>query len=149
MIRPGLFHRTTAISPEGVSVIEVETPVDKSNLVRLDDSYDRELTPYEGQEAMAPIDESCIRLDPPMEGQQSHYRLHDYDLTVERVNYHDSLRHRPSEEVIVVLEGGLFDASGEPILSHGDIVSADTLARLAATFSSPQGVSMLTIRKAG
>ena len=149
MIRPGLFHRTTAISPEGVSVIEVETPVDKSNLVRLDDSYDRELTPYESQEAMAPIDESCIRLDPPMEGQQSHYRLHDYDLTVERVNYHDSLRHRPSEEVIVVLEGGLFDASGEPILSHGDIVSADTLARLAATFSSPQGVSMLTIRKAG
>lgn len=148
MIRPGLFHRTEAISPEGISVIEVETPVDKSNLVRLEDEYDRQGTPYEGRESMVPMDDSCIKLDHPVEGKKFQYAFQDCDLCVEMVTDHENLMHRPPGEVIVVLDGGLFAASGEPILSHGDVVSADTMERLAATFNSPRGISMLTIRKA-
>ena len=42
MIRKGLFHQTKAISDGGISVFEIETPVDKHDLVRLEDKYGRE-----------------------------------------------------------------------------------------------------------
>ena len=47
MIRKGLFHSTCATSKEGACIFEIETPVDKYDLVRLKDSYGREGKPYE------------------------------------------------------------------------------------------------------
>ena len=146
MIRPGLFHATSSISTDGVAVIEVETPPDKSNLVRLEDEYDRKGRPYEGQEAMVPMNDGCITLDQPVEGKQFQYRLHECVLSVEKVKDNKGLQDRIPGEVIVVLDGGLFGTAGEPILSQGDVVSTDTLARLADTFCAPHGVGMLTIR---
>ena len=49
MIRKGLFHSTKAKSKNGVNIFEIETPVDKHDLVRLEDSYGREAKPYEGK----------------------------------------------------------------------------------------------------
>ena len=68
MIREGLFHSTRAISPEGIVVIETETPTAKENLVRLDDEYGRQEKPYEGREAILPLDETCVRLEAPEAG---------------------------------------------------------------------------------
>lgn len=42
----GVFHTTEAISENGVFVMEVETPSDKTDLVRLTDKYKRETQAY-------------------------------------------------------------------------------------------------------
>ncbi len=42
----GVFHTTEAISENGIFVMEIETPSDKTNLVRLKDKYLRELKGY-------------------------------------------------------------------------------------------------------
>jgi len=47
MIREGVFHSTLAKTP--LEMIEVETPNDKSDLLRLEDSYGRSGQPYEGE----------------------------------------------------------------------------------------------------
>ena len=47
MIRRGLFHSTKALSENGAFIFEIETPVDKQDLVRLNDLYGRESKPYE------------------------------------------------------------------------------------------------------
>lgn len=47
MIRRGLFHQTMAISDEGVIMLEIETPVDQDDLVRLVDTYGRTNQGYE------------------------------------------------------------------------------------------------------
>ena len=48
MIRKGLFHSTHA--PNGtLQLFEIETPVDKHDLVRLEDNYGRTGKPYEGR----------------------------------------------------------------------------------------------------
>lgn len=147
-IAKGVFHSTTGVSPGGISVIEVETPREKENLVRLDDEYKRDQVAYEGPEAMIPMDETCVRLDPPEEGQEFRYALAGCSLTVEKFRTADRFRHRPAHEVITVLEGGLLSHSGDPVLSPGDVLSGDTLERLAERFSiSPQGASLLVIRK--
>jgi len=44
----GVFHSTKGISPEGAFIMEIETPPDKNDLVRLKDNYGREDKSYEG-----------------------------------------------------------------------------------------------------
>ena len=43
-----VFHSTKALSSNGIDVIEIETPPNKTDLVRLDDEYGRASSGYEG-----------------------------------------------------------------------------------------------------
>ena len=54
VIDPGVFHSTKALSKDGVDVIEIESPPDKTDLVRLNDQYGREGLGYEGLTEMVP-----------------------------------------------------------------------------------------------
>lgn len=51
LIKKGVFHTTYARSPNGVIVMETETPNNKHDLVRLNDKYGREGKGYEGRES--------------------------------------------------------------------------------------------------
>ncbi len=146
-IRAGLFHSTAALSAEGIALLEIETPCDKANLVRLEDEYGREEQPYEGSNALSHSTDNCVVLSHPQSGKRLQYELHDCVLCVERSEDATALRNRSPEEIIAVMDGGLMSRSGEPVLSAGDVVSANTLDRLAETFDAPQGASLLTIRK--
>lgn len=149
-IGKGIFHSTAGVSPGGISVIEVETPREKEDLVRLDDEYERDQVAYEGPEAMIPMDSSCVRLDHPEEGRDFRYSLAGCNLRVEKFKKIEPLRQRPAHEVIAVLEGGLISNSQDPVLSPGDVLSGDTLNRLAEKFSiAPQGTSLLVIEREG
>jgi len=48
VIDAGVFHSTQSLSPSGADLIEVETPPDKTDLVRLNDQYGRQGRGYEG-----------------------------------------------------------------------------------------------------
>lgn len=149
-IGKGIFHSTAGVSEGGISVIEVETPREKEDLVRLDDEYERDQVAYEGPEAMVPMDSTCVRLDQPEEDRQFRYALAGCSLKVEKFKTGEKLRRRPAHEVIAILEGGLVSNSQDPVLSPGDVLSGDTLDRLAGKFSiTPQGVSLLVITKDG
>lgn len=49
-IEPGVFHRSNSTNLQGDWLLEFETPVDKLDLVRLDDAYGRSISAYEGSE---------------------------------------------------------------------------------------------------
>ncbi len=147
MIREGLFHCTTAVSDGGITMIEVETPCDKEDLVRMDDEYGREEKPYEGKDAFSPITEKHERLSHPAEGKRTEHRVGECVMFAEKIKDISKLCARPAGEVIVVLEGGLKSKSGEPVLSAGDVVSSDTLHRLAERFHCPDGATILSLRK--
>jgi len=53
IIDAAVFHSTKALSLDGISLIEVETPPIKLDLCRLEDSYGRENCGYEGYSQMA------------------------------------------------------------------------------------------------
>jgi mannose-6-phosphate isomerase-like protein (cupin superfamily) len=48
IIEAAAFHSTKALSLDGISLIEVETPPRKLDLIRLEDKYNRENCGYEG-----------------------------------------------------------------------------------------------------
>ena len=143
MLREGLFHSTKALSEEGIHVLEVESPPDKTNLVRLDDAYGRKEQPYEGEEAIVPMTEDCITLAPPAAGEALCYTVHGATLTVETIPA--MLRDRPANDIILVMDGGLISKTNDWIVSPGDVVTIHTFNRLAETFASPEGVTLLTV----
>jgi mannose-6-phosphate isomerase-like protein (cupin superfamily) len=147
MIRPGLFHSTAAVSPEGVALIEIEAPIDKTDLVRFEDGYGREEKPYEGSGSMAPLSESFLRFDHPEEGKQFTYTIDECVFSVEKARDISGLRNRSPGETIVILEGGLVSPTGDSVLGPGDVVSTHTLGRLTRRFSAPSPVSLLAIQK--
>lgn len=61
ILEPGVFHSTQAISEEGIHLLEIETPPDKYDLVRLEDKYGREKRGYEGLDDMIPNESRCVR----------------------------------------------------------------------------------------
>jgi mannose-6-phosphate isomerase-like protein (cupin superfamily) len=148
MIREGLFHSTKAISPGGIQVIEVESPPDKTNLVRLEDAYGRKGQPYEGSDAILPLTTDCVVFHPPVPGCPVVYMVAGVNLVIEHLEKLDPLKKLPPEEVILILDGGLVSKNGDPILSSGDVITISTFSRLAETFAAPQGMSFMLVRQA-
>ena len=49
VMRPGLFHSIKSTSKSGLIALELESPVDKNDLIRFKDNYGRESKSYEGK----------------------------------------------------------------------------------------------------
>ena len=77
MIRRGLFHSTMGTSNDGAHIFEIETPKDKKDLVRLEDSYGRKLTPYEGKNKELKKTEDCLWIVDPERGSANYYNFCD------------------------------------------------------------------------
>jgi len=147
MIRPGLFHSTKALSADGIHLLEIENPVDKEDLVRFEDGYGREKTPYEGADKRTPIPDHYVRFRQPEEGRIDHYHMHGLRLTVEKTKDLASLSKKRQDAIIAVLGGGLASSAGDAIVSAGDVGPLESLTRLATAFEAPEGLSLLTIEK--
>ncbi|MDR1139735.1 MAG: hypothetical protein LBK93_03870 [Rickettsiales bacterium] len=147
MIREGLFHSTKAISSGGVQIIEVENPPNKTNLVRLEDAYGRKAQPYEGYDSVIPLTTDCIIFRPPQLDNSAVYSISDVKLVVEHLKKLDPIKERSSEEILLILDGGLVSKDGDPILGPGDVITVSTFVRLIDTFAAPLGMSFISVYK--
>ncbi len=147
IIRPGLFHSTHSLSEGGIFLLEVETPRDKENLVRLEDSYGREDKPYEGKEYTKPLPDSFLRLATPPLDQPIHFQLNGCTLNLLHTRDTSKWEHLFQQPMLMILGGGLFTQQNEPILTAGDVVTPATWSRLTKNFSIPHGLTLLTISR--
>lgn len=147
MIRPGLFHSTRALSPEGIVLLEVETPRDKENLVRLEDEYGRESKPYEGRDSMRPLPGHCLRFEFGSDEEVRSHELAGCKLSLLKTWHPERLDLSDPGMLLLILEGGLFTEDGQPILAAGDVVTPSTFGRLRKTFSAPGGLALLLISR--
>lgn len=143
MIRQGLFHSTRAASEDGVYIIEVETPNDKPDLVRLLDKYGREGKPYGAEGIVRPVDADCVLVHGKMEPK----KLQGCTLRVETFADTHGFKNRPAGQALVVLEGGLVSRKGIPVLAEGDIVWSHNLDRLTEICTAPRGATLFVIEK--
>lgn len=122
-----VFHSTKALSLQGISLIEVETPPRKLDLVRLEDNYGRENCGYEGCAQM--ITEN-------LEG-FSHFFFQEQDFARQRFGIGDlfhidmiaydnsqDFRRRFAAEngtLYCVVRGAIFDSHGHRLIDVGEI----------------------------
>jgi mannose-6-phosphate isomerase-like protein (cupin superfamily) len=143
MIRKGLFHSTKATSEKGAYVFEIETPVDKQDLVRFRDSYGREGKPYEDSTHETPKLEECLWIT----DDSKDYSFSNCVLSVKNITDISQLNKVEDQYNIMFLKGGLQADYGQNVAGPGDIVSASTVKQLTEVFTKIAPETLIMIIK--
>lgn len=131
MIRRGLFHQTCALTD--VVLLEAETPVDKNDLVRLQDNYGRTNQGYESLEFELPKTESCIWITDPDDDNVDRYEVGDSILYVLNAT-DDVLDEFNDDDLVMILKGGLMkdvDKREHDVVIPGDVGLVKVVKRVA------------------
>src|SRR3989338_3007648 len=125
-IEEAVFHRTKTISRGGAFIMEIESPPNKKDLIRLKDEYGRENQEYEGQSKMTNKTKQYRYVNFHKEPLKKKDRklIGDCNLTLisfERGLDIDQQLKTESAHLVGILKGGLVDDRGEILLSCGEI----------------------------
>ena len=82
MIRPGLFHSTKNHEHETALILEVETPIDKDDLVRFKDDYGRENKPYEDENFMEKLGKKDPVFEEPQMNMVNSYKIENVVINI-------------------------------------------------------------------
>lgn len=138
VIHRHVFHQTKAV--EDTIVLESETPPDKLDLTRLEDSYGREGTPYEGTNKMMP------RRNEPVLQRGDFCAMGDHQVEIYRFNQKEFLADGSKyNHIHLFLTGGLIGKKGQPVSIPGHIVWSDDIRRLLSIADIIEGTEVMTV----
>lgn len=143
IIESGVFHSTAATSHDGVFLMEVETPVDKSDLVRLKDEYGRESLGYEsGESITSKLEdyEHCHFYEEIEESEEVRRLLKKKIMRIRHSKNFKELYNESSnnQEIICPLNYKVVNSKGKVFLEVGDIVEVKDLQKKDGLFSVPE-----------
>ncbi len=143
MIWPGVFHSTLAKSKNGIDILEVESPKNKFDLVRIKDRYGRENTKYEGESKWYKKTMDHLWLENKIE---TSIKYGTYTLSIKKVSK-DFLNDSAKSDIIVVLENPIVLAhQNTPVCRVGDVLKCDTLTYLSNQFQINENSIILHIK---
>ena len=145
MIRPGLFHSTKNSNKDTATILEIETPIDKDDLVRFKDNYGRENQPYEDKKSMVQLEKNDPIFDEPILNSVNEYSVDGVNIKINKTNDVNQLLKLESNSIIAVLDGGFESDDNQLVLSPGDIVGLETIKKLAEVFKIQKYLTYLTI----
>ena len=145
MLRPGLFHSTKSVNSTS-KLLEIETPIDKLDLVRFKDSYGREEKPYEGVESISELPDTSIIFKEPIDINQE-FVFKNSIIKIERHYNCDELVKKSNDTIFAVIKGGLFSSDSQIVLPPGDVVRTETIKKLSEVFKIKNYMDVLVINK--
>lgn len=145
MIRPGLFHCTKNLNKVTATILEIETPINKDDLVRFKDNYGRENKPYEDKKSMVKLNENDPVFEEPKLNSVNEYLVDGVNIKINKTNNISQLLKLESNSIVAVLEGGFESQDNQLVLSPGDIVGLETIKKLAEVFKIQKYITYLTI----
>jgi mannose-6-phosphate isomerase-like protein (cupin superfamily) len=150
MIRRGLFHQTKALS-DSVLLLEIETPKDKHDLVRLSDKYGRQSKPYEDDSFEYPKQSDCLWIEEPELNQSYVYEFGNCLLTVETISNIDMIDSKKDTDLFMFLKGGLvrnIDGRNHLVTIPGDVGFANIVKQVSSQLDGvAENTIILTIQK--
>lgn len=145
----GVFHSTKSISDNGIKLLELETPVDKTDLTRLDDSYGRQKSGYEGLSEMQT--ENLERFDyfffdEPSGPDGQNVTIGKSSMTISRYDNNSVFQEvfKPEKAAVYkVCRGKIMSTNGLSLASTGDSIFGSTL--LSSEFEINEPVTIISI----
>jgi mannose-6-phosphate isomerase-like protein (cupin superfamily) len=101
MIRERLFHSSKSTTEGGSFLIEVETPVEKGDLIRYEDSYGREGLPYESSKNYRNRTENEIFI----KDEEGLLFLNNNKFEIKNILKKEDLLFVDDKDIIIVLNG--------------------------------------------
>jgi hypothetical protein len=134
MIRRGLFHSTKALSKNGAYLFEIETPNDKLDLIRLDDTYGRKDLGYETSVNHISKNSESLTISTPKNLDRDFYNVNDVNFEVFRVNSLDGFISCRNDDIYIFLAGGMgkyVDERKHLVTVPGDVAYGSILSKIA------------------
>lgn len=147
VVRPGLFHSLKAVSKNGMSALEFETPYNKADLIRFEDKYGRKNKSYEGSEFTSSIKDNLMKFKKPKKNKKNVYKLDDVVITLERTKNFKNLSTKDSSSSTAILEGKILDKKNQEVISYGEIVKSSTLKILSKKYAVKKPLLILNVRR--
>ena len=155
--RAGLFHKTHALSQDSI-ILEFESPPNKHDLLRMEDSFGRTGSAYESQPA--PISENLYgqyqsyadKLGSYWAG-ESIIKVSNFSLSREKMSIPELLHSENPETIVCLLDDAIHAnekyLSEEPgvIINSGDVTSIDILGRMESILSLGGSYDFMMIKK--
>ena len=145
MIRPGLFHSTKNLHNETAVILEIETPIDKDDLIRFKDEYGREQKPYEDENFMQSLSSNEPIFEEPEMNETRRYTVEGVPIELEKTNDVKKLNKKNKKAIFAILDGGLKSKDDKYVLSPGDIVGTETIHKLTEVFKIKDYITYLSI----
>lgn len=146
VIENSVFHSTKALSTQGIELLEIETPPNKVDLVRLNDSYGREMKSYEGFMEMQTKNLERFNYfyfnEPDGKTSPAH-SYNDYSITMESYTSNEEFQDWFSlkkGELFCLCRGKILTKGNSPLLNVGDAYNsqtASTASELNFAINSP------------
>jgi len=147
VVRPGLFHSLKAVSKNGMSALEFETPYNKADLIRFEDRYGRKNKSYEGSKFTSSIRDDLMKFKKPKKNKKNVYKLDDVVITLERTKNLKNLSTKDSSSSTAILEGKIFDKKNQEVISYGEIVKSSTLKILSKKYIVKKPLLILNVKR--
>lgn len=134
LIEKGAFHQTSARFKSGAFVMEIETPVNKRDLVRVKDTYGREGQGYEKSDkhSVNLRNYNYLSLDTKEPSYNIKKQFGQCSLTFKKISRSQGigeLFNLNKEDVISVLRGQILDQNGQIIIEVGDTITIEELKK--------------------
>ena len=127
VIENSVFHSTKALSPQGIELLEIETPPNKVDLVRLNDSYGRETKSYEGFMEMQVKNLERFNYfyfnEPDEKASPIIYSNNDYNISMESYANNEEFQGQfnlKKGELFCLCRGKILSEDNEIVLNVGD-----------------------------
>jgi mannose-6-phosphate isomerase-like protein (cupin superfamily) len=134
MIRHGVFHQTKNMTDSVLQLLEIENPVNKNDIVRLDDAYGRAGTSDMGEDGgyISPID-------------INHCFVGRCEILLRSLTQNDFEYHRSDIDSFIITDGTI-NSHGYAVASPGDILSYKNLTILVQRFGIENKISGISIK---
>jgi hypothetical protein len=133
MIRRGLFHSTKALTD--LILLEIETPNDKQDLVRLKDKYGRETKAYEDESFEFPKKEDCLWINEPTKNEVPiKTSFANCNIVIKEINSTKQILNYEDSDILIFLCGGMIrniDGRSHLVTVPGDVGFADVVKQVA------------------
>ncbi|MBM3835597.1 MAG: hypothetical protein FJ403_20470 [Verrucomicrobia bacterium] len=151
LIEKGVFHQTKALTPMGAFVMEIETPTNKRDLVRLQDKYGREGKGYEGPEMYSPNLQNYNYVSLNYSGAPANFRKRfgQCSLSFKRLKSTEELDELSSladDDVVSVLRGRIENSAGATVIAEGDTITAGEF-RKSKDYGLDEEIDLLVMRR--
>lgn len=151
LIEKGVFHRTTAPFGSGAFVMEIESPVNKRDLVRLKDHYGREGQGYESvdQHSSDTRNYNYLSLDNFESQQTLKKRFGQCSMTFKKLTAKkklDDVSELEPDDILCLLRGDIGNLTNQSVVKVGDTVAIESLRKYGSLDVS-QGSEILIIKK--
>ena len=137
----GRFHQSTAVGGSAV-MIEVESPVNKKDLIRWEDSNGRKNSLYENEKVFFEKAENIIKLG----NKEVHTKTQIYKNLILNIYNPEEYNLSNKKHSLYILLAGAIVENNEKIVIPGDAMSNEVLTKILARFTLTKDALLLAIR---